>query len=391
MKSIWLIAKREFKTRTLARANIISSIVMIAAIVVGGLVANYFLNRDDGGADQVGVTASVEDLEPALSQAARIQGLDWEFVSIDEAAIAQEIEDGLLGVVTGEAASPEIVVDGYDDTLFNVVSVASSQYALAGQIAELGGDPEQVTQAVAAAEPTVTNLEEPRDFDGASFFAGIIVVSVLFFALIQGASVIMMGVVEEKVSRVVEILLATVKPSQLLAGKVLGVGMYSLVAMATLVIPLTAIGAYLGFFDEFQIPIGPLLINVLVWFLLGYAIFAILFGGMAALVSRQEDIGAVTTPMLFMMMIPFYLAMFLVPNNPDGLFTQVATFIPFFAPFIVPIRSGIGAIETWEVALAAGICLAVIPILVWLGARIYSNSVLNTGGRTKLLQALKGN
>src|SRR5699024_3672260 len=159
------------------------------------------------------------------------------------------------------------------------------------------------------------------------------------------------GVVEEKSSRVVEILLATIRPTQLLAGKVLGVGV---VALRQVII--FAVGGFIaaqatGGLDGFELDRGSALGMLLQWVLLGFAIYVVLVGGLAALVSRQEDIGAVTTPMVFGMMIPFYLGIYLVPNAPEALATKVLSQIPFFSPFMMPVRIAFGTAETWEVVL----------------------------------------
>lgn len=390
MNTLWLIAKREFRTRTLAKANIITTLVMLAIVIIAALVGKPLLDNSEASVDQVVVSESTIELLPHLEQNAANQFAELEFVTFpDSADAAQLLEDGYLAVISGEPNSPSITMDGVENAVVSVTTAASSEYALAQAITTLGGDPEEVGAAVAQSTPEAIDLEEPQDFDPAAYIAGIVVVVILFMVLIQGASVIMMGVVEEKVSRVVEILLATVRPAQLLGGKILGIGLYSLSQAATMFLPILGAAWYMGFLEQFNVDVGLLVQNLLVWFVLGYALFAILFGSLAALVSRQEDIGAVSTPMVFLVMIPFYLAMFLVPNSPDGTAVKILTQVPFFAPFLVPVRSAFGGIATWEIVLAIAICLVCIPVLTWLSGRIYSRAVLNTGGRMKLKDALK--
>ena len=109
----------------------------------------------------------------------------------------------------------------------------------------------------------------------------------------------------------------------------------------------------------------------------------------ARFVSRQEDIGSVTTPLLFLLFIPFYTTMFLVPNDPDTTLVRVLSQIPIFAPFMMPVRDAFGALEPLEMPLALAIAAATIPGLVWLAARVYQRGVLHTGGRMKLSEALR--
>ncbi|WP_084127843.1 ABC transporter permease [Demequina sp. NBRC 110055] len=388
MNTVWLIARREFRVRTLSKASLISSGIMIAIIVIGSLIAKPFLAGDDEpGVVQVD-TATAGELVPYLDAAAEAQDAPYVFEEV-EAPAEPAIAEDTVGLVVGPADAPTLYLDGGDETLTGVVQAATQQFALTATVEDLGGDPGKVATALAGAVASVEMLgDDAGEFDSGAFFAGFAVIFILFFVLIQSSSVIMMGVVEEKSSRVVEILLATVRPATLLGGKVLGVGLYALVQAAAMVVPAVFATWYLGLLEQFEIPLGPLLSNLAVWFVLGFAIFTVFFGGLAALVSRQEDIGAVSTPMMLLMMVPLYLSIYLVPNNPDGAATAVLTQVPFFAPFMVPMRAAFGTIAGWEIALAIGICLATIPLLTWIAGRVYAGAVLNTGGRMKFRDAL---
>lgn len=388
MSTVWLIAKREFRTRTMAKANLISITVMLVVIVGGALIAKPFLS-DNGDQPVVQVDqATASALVPYLESAAAQQDVALSFVEVDAPA-EPAVEEGTVGLVVGPAQAPQIYMESEREDVVAVVSAATSALVLDEQVTGLGGDPQAVSQALAEATPTITVLGDDNDFDPGTFFAGFVVILVMFFVLIQSSSVIMMGVVEEKASRVVEILLATVRPAVLLGGKILGVGLYSLTQAAAMLTPLIFAAWYLDFLGYLSVGLGALLMNFGVWFVLGFAVYTILFGGLAALVSRQEDIGSVSTPMMLLMMVPLYLGIYLVPANPDGPVTQALTQIPFFAPFMVPMRTAFGAIEPWETALAIVICLITIPVLTWLAGRVYAGAVLNTGGRMKLKDALR--
>lgn len=388
MSTVWLIAKREYRTRTMSKANLISATLMIVVIVGGALIARPFLT-DDGEADVVHVDqATAQSLVPYLEEAAAQQLADLEFVLVDAPSQPAVAED-TVALIVGPAQQPSLYLESESSDVVGVVSAATSALVLDEQVEGLGGDPEHVTDALAQAVPAVTVLGDSNDFEPATFFAGLVVVLVMFFVLIQSASVIMMGVVEEKASRVVEILLATVRPAVLLGGKILGVGLYSLTQAVSMLVPIVFATWYLDFMGQLDVGLGALLLNFGVWFLLGFALYTILFGGLAALVSRQEDIGSVSTPMMLLMMVPLYLGIYLVPANPDGPVTMVLTQIPFFAPFMVPMRTAFGAIEPWETALAIAICLITIPLMTWLAGRVYAGAVLNTGGRMKLRDALR--
>ncbi len=150
-----------------------------------------------------------------------------------------------------------------------------------------------------------------------------------------------------------------------------------------------AIGAGILGVTSVSVDIGSALVWLIVWFLLGYLLYALLFGGFAALVSRQEEIGSVTTPLMFLLFVPFYVTMFLVPTDPDSTLVRVLSQVPFFAPFMMPVRDAFGGPPVWEMPLAIAITAATIPVLIWLAARVYQRGVLHTGGRMKLAEALK--
>ncbi len=393
---IWLVARREVRTRMMTRANFVSMIVMLVVILLGAAVGRYFLERDgEPPTSQVAVSASAEDLQPQLRATAEAAGLDLELSTLEEEAARQALaDDELDGFVGGDATAPRLLVpEGEPDAaLLDTVTGAVRSYVVAEQIGDLGGDPAAFERALAAAVPQVESLEADTGggFDGAAFGVATVMISVLLVALIGYGTMIAMGVVEEKTSRVVEILLATIKPTQLLAGKILGIGLYGLFQVVVLGAALVLATRILGVAGDLSVDVGGALLWLVVWFLLGYLIFALLFGGFAALVSRQEDISSVTTPLMFLLFAPFYLTMFLVPNDPDGTAVKVMSQVPFFAPFMMPVRDAFGALAPWEMPLSIAICAVTIPVLVWLAARVYQRGVLHTGGRMKLTDALRG-
>ncbi|GAA2721924.1 ABC transporter permease [Cellulomonas aerilata] len=391
-----LVARRELRTRMMTKANIVSMVVMLVVILVGAAVGRYFLEREgEPPTSRVAVSAGAGALAPQLRSSADAAGLDLELSTLEEDAARQALADERLdGFVGGDPASPQLVVpEGEPDgALLETVTGAVRSYVVAERIGDLGGDPAAFERALASAVPQVETLQEASGggFDGAAFGVATVMISVLLFALIGSGTMIAMGVVEEKTSRVVEILLSTIRPTQLLAGKVLGIGLYGLLQVVVLGAALVLATRILGVASDISVDVGAALMWLVIWFLLGYLVFALLFGGFAALVSRQEDISSVTTPLMFLLFAPFYLTMFLVPNDPDGTAVKVLSQVPFFAPFMMPVRDAFGALAPWEMPLAIAICAVTIPVLVWLAARVYQRGVLHTGGRMRLAEALRG-
>lgn len=397
---IWLVAKRELKTRLMAKASIISTIIFVVLIAGGIQVAAYFTSASEESVTTIGVSEATEPLgeimqQSAAQRAAAGQGGELEYQLITPAAVAENFEDGLLDMyIDGTPTAPVFKFDGQPDgTLIGAGTEAVQQFVLFSAVGAAGADPAQVQAELAAIDVSVEDINpvtSARDIDGIKIVTSLVSISLLLFALIQSASLIIMGVIEEKSSRVVEILLATIRPGQLLAGKVLGIGIMALIQVVLFAATGVISAMAAGLLSAGDISIGVSAISLLGWFFLGFAIYVSLFGGLAALVSRQEDAGVVTTPMIFGMMIPFYVGIYLIPNAPDSLATKVLSQVPFFSPFMMPVRMGFDAVTGWELALAVVLCLLTIPAMIWIGGRVYSRAVLHTGGRVKLRDALRG-
>lgn len=395
MSTIWLVAKRELKTRLLAKASIISTIIFVVLIAAGIQVAGYFMNSSETSVTTVGVSAQTEPLGELMQGAAQGTGEEFEYLVFDESDAEQNLEEEAVEVyIAGTPSAPVFMFDGTPDgELITMGTDAAQQYTLFSAMGEAGVDVAQIETELASIDVEVVDINpvtSARDLDGVKIATAFVSISLLFFALIQSASLIIVGVIEEKASRVVEILLATIRPAQLLAGKVLGIGIMALIQVVLFAATGAVSALAAGLFSAGDINLGVSILSLLGWFFLGFAIYVSLFGGLASLVSRQEDAGAVTTPLIFGVMIPFYLAIYLIPNAPDSLATKILSQIPFFSPFMMPVRAGFDAVSTWEIILAVALCLITIPLVIWIGGRVYSRAVLQTGGRVKLRDALRG-
>lgn len=395
---ILTVARREFMTRMVTKSNIISLAVMVGAIIAFGIVGKILVPDEiEPEPLRLGLDPAVSELATHLEAAPAGADAGVTVEELDEAAARAELADPdsdprLEAWVSGEVSAPTVVFEKDPDAeVLAIVEQAARAATTARAVADMGGDPAALESALAGVAVTVDQVVEPEtEIDPGQMIVSVVVVSLLLFALIGSGSMIAMGVVEEKTSRVVEILLSTIRPGQLLAGKILGIGAYGLFQIAVLGGAATGVVAGLGVFPDLEINLGLTFLLTVVWFLLGFGVFALLFGGFAALVSRQEDIGSVTTPLMFALFVPFYVSFFLVPAQPDSTLTKVLSQIPFFAPFMMPTRAAVGSLEAWEMPLALLLTALTIPVLVWISARVYRRAVLHTGGRMKLSEALRG-
>ncbi|KFD43211.1 ABC transporter permease [Cellulosimicrobium composti] len=389
--AIRLVAGREIMTRLHSRSFVWLTVILVAAVVLGGVVLNA-ASSSGPTAERVGVTPQTAALAEPITATGSTLGTEVETVDVaDDAAGEAQVRDGdLAALVTGTADDPTVVVDTeLSPGLTAVFTTLAQQTALSDAVADLGGDPAQVAGDIATAEPTVRTIGEPSEFDPARYITGLVTGILLFMAIMISGQLIAQGVVEEKTSRVVELLLSTVRPWQLMAGKVLGIGLVGLGQVALVVVAGVGTALGLGLVDTSTIDLGTAAVWALVWFVVGFVSYALLMAGLGALVSRQEDVGAVTTPVTFLMVVPYIVGVSVAPWAPDNPLVVWLSYVPLCSPLLMPVRIALGSAETWEALLALGLSVAVVPVLVWLAAKIYSNAVLRTGARVRLKDALR--
>ncbi|MDQ0198103.1 ABC transporter permease [Neobacillus ginsengisoli] len=209
---------------------------------------------------------------------------------------------------------------------------------------------------------------------------------IIYFAVIMYANMIAMEVATEKSSRVMEILISSVSPIKQMFAKILGIGLLSLTQLAVLLsVGYSSIKHNMeslkgGFFDAFgfsSIPMGTIVYAV-IFFILGYFLYATLAAFLGSLVSRIEDVQQMITPMTMLVVGGFMIAMFGL-NKPDSPFITVTSYIPFFTPMIMFLRVGMLSIPVWESLIGIGILVGTIIILAIFGARVYRGGVLMYG------------
>ena len=209
---------------------------------------------------------------------------------------------------------------------------------------------------------------------------------VLLAAIVIYGNLVLTGVVEEKSSRVVEVLLARIPAKALLGGKVVGIGLLGFAQLA--VTALAALVASMAV-DSVDLPAvtGGVLAWVLTWFVLGYALYAMIYGALGSLASRTEDAQAVAGPVGYVLVAGYWVSFMALSADPDGPWARVLSLFPATAPLAMPGRIALGATAWWEPPLAVILTLAAIAGLVGFAGRVYRNAVLRTGAVLRLRDA----
>ena len=375
-----MVAAREVSSRIRDKNFIISSVVILV-LLLGTMAFQVAVSGVD--ASRLAVVADDGRLGPAVEAQGDAVGVDVQVLDHTDAATARaavEDEEVDAALVDGTGPAPQLLLVDRDPALEAVVGGAVSGLAVSDRLLEAGVDLQSLP------EVAVTPLGDAED-DGQRVVVAIIGVVVLYGLLILFAQFVAQGVVEEKASRVVELLLATMRPWQLLAGKILGLGLLGLGQIV--VIGVVGVTGALAF-DLVDVP-GELIgtvATVIAWFVLGYAFYACVFAVAASLVSRQEDLGSVLTPASMLLILGFFVAI-QAAGDPTGTLATVTSFVPGLSPLVMPVRQAAGEAAGWEVALAVVLMLLTIGLAVRLGGRVYAGALLRTGGKTKLREALR--
>jgi ABC-2 type transport system permease protein len=192
---------------------------------------------------------------------------------------------------------------------------------------------------------------------------------------------------EEKQTRVVEVVLSRVKPTQVLVGKVLGIGLLGLLQMVALAGALLFTVSVADLADIDFGGFGLQLFGLLImWYLLGYTFYSFMYGSLGATISRQEDMqGVAMLPVLLIVPGFFFGQMALI--DPGLWIVRVSSLIPIWSPMVMAVRSTVGDVALWEVLLAIALVILTTMLLVKLGGRIYRGAILESGKKTKLRAA----
>lgn len=387
-EAVRLVAGREVTTKMRSKAFIITTIATVVLLSGFALV----MKLSSGGSDAtVGVTQQTSGLAQPLRATSEAIGQNVDTIEIGEQAGRDQVTAGDLdALLVGDGTSVQVVVEkDLDDQLGNALNVLARQLALDQAIEADGGDADAVNQAAASASVDVEPLEEPFPYQPEQLILGIIAGILIYMSLLLNGQMVATGVVEEKSSRVVELLLSTIRPWQLMAGKVAGIGFVGLIQMV--VIGGVGLAVALGL-DVLTISVSAAVGTVIwlvVWYLLGFLLYSLVFAGLGALVSRQEDVGGVISPALMFVILGYVIGISILPADPGNTFVGILSIIPLFAPTLMPMRLAMGGVPVWEAVVSVGLVLIFIPMLVWLAGRIYSNAVMRSGARVKLRDALR--
>jgi ABC-2 type transport system permease protein len=416
LPNAWHVARREYLLRVRSRTFIV--VTGLLAVVGFAIALLPLLIRLIGGDEVVRLAVYADDAQVQATTVGSLGGIlggsegdtTYEVVAIDDASTArQQVAggdfNGLVQVSRGadEDLGFEIVTDaGPTSGWLFTLRQAMTQVSIGDRLLRAGVDASQVGEIFAPTpiEVTPVDPEQAQEEDeavGADYVLAYALVILTFMAVVTYGTWVANSVAEEKSSRVMELLVTAATPRQLLAGKVLGTGTAGLTQYGVVVV--AALGGLLAQGSLARSVLGSsgsslegmdlfVLIPFGIFFISGFMLYAALYAGLGSMASRQEDVQQVTGPMLIVGM-GGYFASFIALNIPDAAWVKTASLIPFFSPYMLPMRLLLDDVAAWEWAVAAVLMVLFLLAALWLSARIYSAGVLLYGQRVGLRSALR--
>lgn len=388
MSAMRLVAAREVRERLRAKSYYLLTGLLVVGILVAGVIAR--VASDDGPSRvELGVIGGSPAIVDALTTAADQAGVEIRVTpAMTGTAAAEQLADGKLdAVLAGDAG--ELRFDGeVDERTVAVAQLAWARTSAEAALRGAGVDPQTVAEVLEPAPLQVREVgtDDDDEIDGLAYLTGTVSAVLLFISLQMFGGYVLMGVVEEKASAVVEVLLVRIRPIELLAGKVIGIGIAALLQFAAAVV--AGIAALLISGQDIPAEIFSALAITLVWFLGGYALYSTLFALAGSLVSRQEDAQAANAPAMTLMVLA-YMTIFFFGYLPKSTGARILSVIPFFAPFEMPLRMAAGAASVVEVVVALVLLAATIVGVAVLASRIYAQVLLQRGTRISWKDALR--
>ncbi|MFC4559140.1 ABC transporter permease [Virgibacillus kekensis] len=403
MNKFWIIMSHTYMTRFKTKSFLISTIISLLFIYGIANMETIKETFTGDGTQEIAVIDESGQLFKTLEKGVERGSENLELTTFEgtveegKEAVQEEEYNALITLSLNEEELPQATY--YASNIAeageqSVIQQQLQQLKVAAATSKAGIDQETVTEIYSPVKFDKVALDEnAKTNEELSQARGIVYIMLflLYISVITYGNMIATDVATEKSSRVMEILISSASPVTHMFAKIIGIALLGL----TQVVLIVGVGYALivtkqdeltsGVFEYFGIQDTSvsLYIYAVVFFLLGYLLYATLAAMLGSLVSRIEDVQQMIMPMIFLVMIAFFIAMFGL-NMPDSTFVVITSYIPFFSPMLMFLRVGMLDVPAWEVALSIGILVATIAIFAWVGARVYKGGVLMYGRSSSL-------
>ncbi len=384
-----IVAGREIRERVRGRVFRVVTLILFAVVAAAVIIPT--INTGTASRLRVGVVAGSPALDNELQKLASTVGVAAELVRESEPGDARTaLNSGHLDIVvdgSGTILVENPISDGDTSAAARYVRAVSTALGVQQAFDRAGLTPEQAG-AVAGASPwPVDSVHPSKAATTTAEATALLGIILIFIVLNQYLSWILMGVMEEKASRVIEVLLATVRPGQLLAGKVVGIGAAALVQAVSLVVFALVLAKVVG--ANLVHGTAPVVVGaILVWLVLGYAFYSWVYAAAGSLAERQDQVQSLVLPLSVPLIFGYIVSLIGVSSGSASLLVKVLAYLPPTAPFAMPTLVGFGEVTWWQFLFSVVVTVVCTVLVARVAARVYRTAVLRTGGRVRLRELL---
>jgi len=409
MHNVWLIAKREYLERVRTKAFLISTL-LIPLLMGGGIVGSVVLGHKSRPTSHITVVSPDQQLATDL-QAELENGKDSKMTvdvispgnsetrkTLDE-MLADKQLDGYLWIspATGAAGRPSFSYTPQSAASrldHDTIKEALGRVLVKERLAHQGMVASDVDSLMEPIKVDTRQAGKIADSTSSLVAVGVLFALMYMVILLYGMNVAR-SIIEEKSSRVFEVLLATIRPEEMMAGKVIGVGAVGLTQVAVwlvtamLLTSSSIMAAVAG--NKVHVSLSPMqIIFFIVYFLLGYLLYSSIAAALGAMVNSEQELQQLNM-LLVMPLAGCFFAMAPVMTNPNGLLARVLSLFPFCTPLIMYLRISLATppVHIWEIALSIVLMVATIYAVLWVASRIYRVGILMYGKRPNLPEIMR--
>ncbi|WP_339258668.1 ABC transporter permease [Paenibacillus sp. FSL R5-0713] len=424
MNKMGTITGFTFKNKVKTKSFMVTTIVLALLISIG-LNVPYFITLFNGGSIggasssnpvNIGLlSAGQPEVSEKLESFSSAQGEQaYRFIASgdkDEAALAADAEAGLTDgylkfepvagqefpqpiLYSAEDVSPQIIAS-IEAALQSVKLDVVVKDVLTAEQKELITTPVKLTEQSLSTDGSGAGAESEGAMSPINYIVVYLLIILLFTSTMMTGNMIASEITAEKSSRIMEILITSVSPLSQMFGKIIGIfmvgmlqiGIFGAVVAGNILLPHNR--AVLGDFNMSLSDVNiAVIVYGLIFYILGYFLYAVLFAAIGSMVSRTEELGQAVLPITMLSLVSFYIAIFSI-STPNILLLKIASFIPFTSPTAILVRIGAGVAPTWEILTSLAILIVSIIIFGWLAAKIYRTGVLMYGKRPTFKELFK--
>lgn len=403
MKNLKTVTAFTISEMVRRKSFIISTLVILIIIALAFNIPNIMKKLGNDGSGEKVLIIDPENLFEGMASNLNEAGLGYEFQTTTEELNLEEIKEKIKNDVDAcikfskqeNTVKMEYIVESaavnYGEVPQTLVATFTNLYSNL-QVKKLNLSPEELSSLEPEFDVTLTETDE--NAAKGNIFIMMMISIVLFYAVFFCAGQVSTAITTEKTSKIIETLVTSTDSKTIVLGKTLGIGIVGLIQVILMMIVAIISAKFCmdpeilsSIFDISTIT-PTLFIITLIYFCLGYRLYSLFFALTGATVSKPEDVQSANGPVSFVAVIGFYLAYFSM-MNPSSSVNKIAGIVPISSPFCMPLRVMMGTATTGEVITSVLVLIATTALVAMLAIKVYSSTILNTGARLSLKDAIK--